>query len=62
MRIHTCSHPIERDGKSKLNGHRFGFLQQGIDCIQVFISQSLEIGQHVMCIWVGRDLAFENLR
>ena len=39
---------IQHDGKSKLKGHKFGFLEKGIDCTQVLVSQLSEIGQPML--------------
>ena len=38
MKVHTCHLHIGRDGKSKSNGHGFGFFEKGANCTQVFVS------------------------
>lgn len=48
MKFHTCSLYIRRDGKSKLQGHGYGFFEKGTNYAEVFVSQLSELGQRVL--------------
>ena len=48
LKNYTCSFHIRLDGISKLKEHGFGFLEKGIDCTEVLVSQLLEIGQPML--------------
>ena len=51
VKNHTCSHHIQRDGISKIKeGHGFGFLGKGNNCIKVFVSQLSDIGGPILKI------------
>ena len=46
-------------GKSKLKGRNFGFLENGMNCAQVFVSKLSEISRPMLWIWVRREPCFE---
>ena len=46
--------------KNKLTGHDFGFLKNGMNYAQVFVSQLSELSQPMLWIWVGREACFES--
>jgi hypothetical protein len=59
---HTCSLGSHLAWwKSKSKGHGFALLEKDTNCTQVFVSQLSELGQPMLCIWVGENLVFENL-
>ena len=60
MKNDTCSLHIEGVGKGKLKGHGFGFLEKGTHYTQVSVFQLLEISQHMLWIWVGRQSCMQN--